>query len=130
MTITVTPIKPSGKICPACAHPLVLVEKEEKLVCLNCGHVQSSEEGTRMVLEGIPSGDLECWCLLVTKETFKRVTGHKPDESFDVGHFAQKGSPYRYKVYPNSLIKEDQVQKHKEVLVISIEVTKKKKEKK
>lgn len=57
-----------------------------------------------IILNGIPSGDHECWCLLVDKETLKRVEGHEPDEDFDVGPFAPEGSPYRYKVYPCSLL--------------------------
>ena len=37
-----------------------------------------------MIIEGIPSGDLECWCLLVTKETFTELMGKPPDNEFDV----------------------------------------------
>ena len=59
-----------------------------------------------MIIDGIPSGDCECWCFLVTKETFKSVTGKKPDRRWDVGRFAKKGSPYRYMLYPNHLFDE------------------------
>lgn len=57
-----------------------------------------------MIIDGIPSGDLECWCLLVDKKTFKAVTGEFPDEEFDVGHFAAGDSSYRYKLYPSHLV--------------------------
>lgn len=81
-----------------------------------------------MIIEGIPSGDLECWCLLVTKETFTELTGKKPDQKYDVGRFAKKGSPYRYMIYPHTLFNEDlrSVEK-KELLVISVDVIEKKK---
>jgi hypothetical protein len=78
-----------------------------------------------MIIEGIPSGDLECWCLLVTKETFTDLMGKPPDDEFDVGRFAKKGSKYRYMIYPSVLIDEEKHGK-KEVLVISIDVKRKK----
>lgn len=56
-----------------------------------------------MEITGIRSGDHECWCLLVTEEDFKRIKGKKPGE-FDVGPFAPKESPYRYKIYPDDLM--------------------------
>lgn len=56
-----------------------------------------------MIIEGIASGDLECWCFLVDLKTFKKVTGEKPGK-WDVGRFAKKGSPYRYMLYPNHLV--------------------------
>lgn len=77
-----------------------------------------------MIIEGIPSGDLECWCLLVRRETFVDLTGRKPHK-YDLGRFAKKGSPYKYMVYPNALLGEEFDYK-KEVLVISIDVVKKK----
>lgn len=57
-----------------------------------------------MLVTGIPSGDHECWCLLVTEEDFKRIKGEAPDKEFDVGPFAKDGSPYRYRLYPSDLI--------------------------
>lgn len=57
-----------------------------------------------IIVEGIPSGDHECFCLLVTREDFKRLEGHDPDEEFDVGPFAKEGSPYRYKLYPRTFL--------------------------
>lgn len=82
-----------------------------------------------MIIEGIPSGDLECWCLLVTKETFTKLTGQKPDKKYDVGRFAKKGSPYRYMVYPNTLFSEDPkaMAGKEKLLVISVDVIEKKK---
>lgn len=58
-----------------------------------------------MILVGIPSGDAECWCFLVDKKTFTKVTG-KPPAMYDVGRFAAKGSPHRYMLYPDRLIPE------------------------
>lgn len=72
-----------------------------------------------MIVEGIPSGDLECWCFLVTKETFKAVTGEDPDEEYDVGRFAKENSPHRYMIYPHHLVGFDNRDK---LLRISIEV--------
>lgn len=82
-----------------------------------------------MIIEGILSGDLECWCLLVSKETFHRVTGERPNEKYDVGHFAEKGSPYRYMLYPNHIFGGSMGERKGEVLVISLDVKKKEKEK-
>lgn len=81
-----------------------------------------------MIIEGIPSGDLECWCLLVTKETFKELTGKAPDPKYDVGRFAKKKSPFRYMIYPHTLFNEDLKTPagKEEVLVISVDVVKKK----
>ena len=58
-----------------------------------------------VTVKGIPSGDHECWCLLVTKEDFERVT-QRAAEEFDQGPFAAKDSPYRYMLYPNYLVHE------------------------
>lgn len=58
-----------------------------------------------MLVTGIPSGDHECWCLLVTAQEFRRIKGEAPDPECDEGPFAPPGSPYRYKLYPNDLIK-------------------------
>ena len=82
-----------------------------------------------MIIEGIPSGDLECWCLLVTKETFTEVMGKTPDMRWDVGRFAKKGSPYRYMLYPNALFSDDPkaLPNKDKLLVISVDVLDKKK---
>ena len=60
-----------------------------------------------MIVTGVPSGDHECWCLLVTAEAFQKIKGEAPDEEFDAGPFAKKDSPYRYKIYPDDLIKTE-----------------------
>lgn len=78
-----------------------------------------------MIFEGIPSGDLECFCLLVTKETFVEMTGRKPDRRWDVGRFAKKDSPYRYMLYPGDMLGLELNDKG-DVFVISVEATKKK----
>lgn len=72
-------------------------------------------EPSKRTITGIPSGDLECWCLLVDRETFKWVKGVEPEEIAgqahdyrgDVGRFAVEGSPYRYMLYPSDLIPDD-----------------------
>ncbi len=56
-------------------------------------------------VNGIQSGDHECWCFLVTKEDFIRIKGVEPNR-WDVGPFAEEGSEYRYKLYPSDLIVE------------------------
>jgi hypothetical protein len=76
-----------------------------------------------MILEGIPSGDLECFCLLVTKETFEEMTGRKPDPKYDVGRFAKKGSPHRYMLYPCDMLGLDPGDRS--LHVISVEAVKK-----
>jgi len=78
-----------------------------------------------MIIEGIPSGDLECWCLLVTKETFIKLTGKKPDQKYDVGRFAKKGSLHRYMIYPHDMLGIDA--HDKSLYVISVEAVKKEK---
>lgn len=78
-----------------------------------------------MIFEGIPSGDLECFCLLVTKETFEELMGKKPDPKYDVGRFAKKGSPHRYMIYPCSLLGIDP--NDESLHVISVEAVKKEK---
>lgn len=59
-----------------------------------------------MILVGIPSGDLECWCFLVDRKTFVNVTGRLP-EKHDIGRFAAKGGKYKYMLYPNHFVPED-----------------------
>jgi hypothetical protein len=78
-----------------------------------------------MIFEGIPSGDLECFCLLVTKKTFEEMTGRKPDPKYDVGRFAKKGSQHRYMLYPGDMLGLELNDKG-DVFVISVEATKKK----
>lgn len=73
-----------------------------------------------MIVEGIPSGDHECWVLLVDAETFKRVKGKNPDKKYDVGPFAKIGSPYRYMLNSSDLIGYDWKGK---LVEIKIEVT-------
>lgn len=73
----------------------------------------------KRTVEGIPSGDLECWCLLVDRKTFISIEKRKPGK-FDVGRFAKAGSPYKYMIYPTQLIGESLSQKN-EVWVISID---------
>jgi len=69
-----------------------------------------------VIVTGIVSGDHECWCLLVDARTFKRVKGERPGQ-FDVGPFAKKGCPYRYKLYPSDLIREFEAGKERGGLV-------------
>lgn len=73
-----------------------------------------------MIIKGIPSGDLECWCFLVDKRTFIQVTG-KPPGKYDLGRLAPKGSPYRYMLYPGTLIDEYDRQLKDKVVILSVE---------
>lgn len=73
-----------------------------------------------MIIKGVPSGDGECWCFLVDKKTFIELTG-KPPEEYDIGRPLTKGSPYRYKVYPGTLI--DQYDKGLEGKVVILSVS-------
>lgn len=54
-----------------------------------------------MMIQGIPSGDLECWCLLVTKDDFWRVTGREPEEH-DMKRSAT--GQHKYMLYPENLM--------------------------
>lgn len=72
-----------------------------------------------MIIDGVPSGDGECWCFLVDKETYESVTGRRPTED-DLGGFAKKGSPYRYKLYPIDLL-SDGIDLKGKVITLSIE---------
>lgn len=58
-----------------------------------------------ITFEGIPSGDHECFCWDVDRETFIRLMGHEPEEeerfTFDRSHF-NKGL---YKVYPSDVMR-------------------------
>lgn len=77
-----------------------------------------------MIIEGIPSGDSECFCLLVTKKTFEDAMGRKPDPKYDVGRYAKKGSLHRYMLYPCDLLGVDPGDRS--LHLISIEAIKKK----
>lgn len=68
-----------------------------------------------MKVKGVVSGDGECWCFLVTRYTYIKVTGRNPSQ-FDTGRSA-KGGPYRYRLYPGHLIGFDLGDK-----VVSLEV--------
>lgn len=51
--------------------------------------------------EGIPSGDSECFCFYVARDTFVKIMGHEPDE-YD-SH--QVGSNELFSLYPDDLFK-------------------------
>lgn len=70
-----------------------------------------------MLIKGIPSGDGECWCLLVTKETFTTLSGKEPEDEFDK---VNKKGPYCYRIYPNTLFDIDYRTKD-EVYLFSVE---------
>lgn len=74
-----------------------------------------------MIIKGIPSGDLECWCFLVDKKTFEDIRGAAP-QKYDVGRFSPKGSPYRYMLYPGDLIDEYDKNLKGKVLILSVDV--------
>lgn len=77
-----------------------------------------------MIIEGIPSGDSECWCLLVDRKTFIKLAKKTPDK-YDIGRFAEKGSPYRYMLYPMDMLGIDY--RDKSLHVITVEAVKKEK---
>lgn len=52
-------------------------------------------------IDGIPSGDGECWCFLVDARTFESVVGESPEEEFDS---VQVGAVKMYRLYPSALI--------------------------
>lgn len=71
-----------------------------------------------MFIKGIPSGDGECWCLLVTRETFEALTGGPPDDEFDKMK-VKTDKAYCYKVYPCTLFDISFEKKH--IYLFSIE---------
>ena len=73
-----------------------------------------------MILRGIPSGDGECWCFLVDRETFKDITGKAPEE-FDT----HKGKgKYKYKLYPGHLIDQYDSGLTGQEVILSVEAVK------
>lgn len=52
----------------------------------------------QMEFEGIPSGDYECFCFAVDRETFVRLKGEEPDEH-DENDFHEG----MFKIYPGTL---------------------------
>lgn len=68
-----------------------------------------------MIIKGIPSGDLECWCLLVSANTFEHVTGKPPRRTEDRGKFA-KGE-FKYALYPTHIIPVPDEKKGKPVTI-------------
>lgn len=66
-----------------------------------------------MIVTGIPSGDHECWCLLVSIGDFQRIKGVMPDEELDVGPFAKNDSIYRYMIYPDDLLPDFRCYRHR-----------------
>lgn len=57
-----------------------------------------------MKIRGVSSGDGECWCFLVTRHTYRKVTGKSPTRWDRQHRGVQKGSAYKYKLYPGHLI--------------------------
>lgn len=68
-------------------------------------------------VEGVMTGDFECWCLAVSRQTFIDVTGRKPT-THDKVTFAC-GKEYKYQVYPSDLFGRE-----KEPIKIEFSVTK------
>lgn len=57
-----------------------------------------------MMIRGIQTGDGECWCFLVTRHTYRKVTGKNPSVWDRHHRGVRRGSPYRYRLYPGHLI--------------------------
>ncbi len=59
----------------------------------------------KVEVEGVPFGDGECWCFLVTKATFERVTGREPERGDTTTLFDLiPGGEFLYRLYPGDLI--------------------------
>ncbi len=58
----------------------------------------------KVEVEGIPFGDGECWCFLVTKATFERVTSREPVRGDSTSLDLIPGGGFRYRLYPGDLI--------------------------
>ena len=56
-----------------------------------------------MIVKGIPSGDLECWCFNVTAEDYKRITGRDP-EGWEARFPVDE---YKYSLYPSDIFKAE-----------------------
>ena len=52
----------------------------------------------KLIFQGIPSGDHECFCFAVDKETFIKFNKREPDK-YDICPFHID----KYKLYPNKL---------------------------
>lgn len=60
-----------------------------------------------MIVKGMASGDMECWCFLVTAEDYRRITG-RSEEGWEARY---PQGDYKYALYPSDLIKvEDHVE--------------------
>lgn len=57
-----------------------------------------------MTIRGIPTGDGECWCFLVSRNTYRRVIGRNPSSWDRQDRGVKKGSAYKYRLYPERLI--------------------------
>lgn len=72
-----------------------------------------------MILKGVPSGDLECWCFLVDKKTFIEVKGKEPEE-WDVAPRAK--APYRYRLYPGEIFDEHDRGLKGKVVILAVDM--------
>jgi hypothetical protein len=71
----------------------------------------------KVIFKAIPSGDYECFCFDVDRETFKRLTKHNPNK-----HDKSTFNKGLYKIYPFHLFGHED-----RVLKFSIEVEKEEK---
>ena len=61
--------------------------------------LEGKKEVKRVEFEGIPSGDYECFCWAVDRETYVRIKGEEPREFDENTPFY----PGLFKLYPSDL---------------------------
>lgn len=73
----------------------------------------------KVSFEGICSGDYECFCWAVDKETFIRIKDHEPDQ-FDVNKFIRDDAHDEplYNIYPDDVIGKDEGRKQSFIIEV------------
>lgn len=69
----------------------------------------------KVTFTGIPSGDMECFCWDVDRETFIRITGQEPDE-WDGSRFNEG----LYRLYPGDVIGRHPGTQEKKMFTIEV----------
>jgi hypothetical protein len=71
-------------------------------------HPENSPNVHAVEVTGIPSGDGECWCLVVTEEEYLRVRGafwHEAETRCRAA-LLDAGLEHEWRLYPNALLPE------------------------
>ena len=69
-----------------------------------------SDKQEYFIFEAIPSGDCECFCFAVDRDTFKQVTKMEPDETDLFADWFIKDKPHlqgKYRLYPTDLFPKE-----------------------